>query len=297
MQRMRRPARAVAVSNAVIVAADATGRVWVWNRESLELLHVIEVIRNELLGVALDGQVFGVCGSQGVLRLFDAASGEQLQQMDGHRGTVHGITMRGDTVVSGGVDKTLKVWSKLDGQCLHTIDTSSTVRDVAMDDEVITGVMMNKTAKVWSRSSFACLHTFQCARTPFAVTLDASSVAVAMDSGIVQLWNRPSYELGQAFAGLDRHASCIDMDSEHVVAGSWDTSVKVWDRTSGMCLQDWVVDIGFVQDVAVLGDLVVSTSNHSTVRLHSISSGELLEVLNGSEVLGDPTSVDFGTFT
>jgi WD40 repeat protein len=72
-------------------------------------------------------------------------------------------------------------------------------------------------------------------------------------------------------------------DSTQLASASYDKTVKIWDASSGACLQtlaghsDWVRTVAFSYDSTQLA----STSDDSTVKIWDASSGACLQTLEG----------------
>jgi len=100
----------------------------------------------------------------------------------------------GKRIVSGGSDKTVKVWEWETGKCLQTMEGHrNSVRSVAFSpqgDNIVSG-SEDKTVKVWSSKTGKCLQT----------------LAGHQDS-----------VLSIAFSG----------DGKSIISGSGDETVKVW---------------------------------------------------------------------
>jgi len=82
-------------------------------------------------------------------------------------------------------------------------------------------------------------------------------------------------------------------DSARLASASWDSTVKIWDASSGECLQtleghrDEVNSVAFSHDSARLA----SASRDRTVKIWDVSSGECLQTLEGHR--GEVSSVAF----
>jgi WD40 repeat protein len=67
--------------------------------------------------------------------------------------------------------------------------------------------------------------------------------------------------------------SSVALSGDVIVSGSWDKTVRVWDRLSGECLQILNGHGSWVSSVALSGDVIVSGSDDNTVRVWDSTSG------------------------
>jgi WD40 repeat protein len=97
---------------------------------------------------------------------------------------------------------------------------------------------------------------------------------------------------------LEGHSSYVrsvafSHDSTWLASASWDSTVKLWDASSGECLQTLEGHSGDVMSVAFSHDStqLASASDDKTVKLWDASSGECLQTLEGHS--SDVSSVAF----
>ena len=52
----------------------------------------------------------------------------------------------------------------------------------------------------------------------------------------IEVYDRSSMLKVRTLRGHDDHVWSIDMNREYIVSGSWDSSVRIWDREEGRIL-------------------------------------------------------------
>lgn len=84
--------------------------------------------------------------------LWDLESGEKLHTFNGHTKGLACIVFRGETLVSGSNDQTIRVWDTKTGECTHVLgEHHMLVRTVAFDEQrrlVVSGGY-DRLIKVW----------------------------------------------------------------------------------------------------------------------------------------------------
>src|SRR5947207_1008335 len=95
-------------------------------------------------------------------------------------------------------------------------------------------------------------------------------------------------EWGACLQTLEGHSVGVSSvaftrDSTRLASASWDSTVKIWDASSGKCLQtleghsDAVYSVVFTRD----STLLASASYDRTVKIWDASSGKCLQTLEG----------------
>ncbi|KAF5847015.1 hypothetical protein GGP41_003314 [Bipolaris sorokiniana] len=183
-----------------------------------------------------------------------------LQTLEGHSDIVSFVAFSHDStrLASASSDRTVKVWDASSGACLQTLEGhSSAVTSVAFshDSTRLASASHDRTVKVWDASSGACLQTLK----DHSETV--SSVAFSHDSTRL------------ASASWDRT----------LASASSDRTIKVWDASSGVCLQTLEGHSHYVSFVAFSRDSMrlASASHDRTVKVWDASSGACLQTLKG----------------
>ena len=175
-----------------------------------------------------------------------------IRVLTGHHHSVRAIAARGDTLVSGSYDCTVRVWKISTGDVLHRLQGhSQKVYSVVLDHErnrCISGSMDNL-VKVWSLETGACLFNLE-GHTSLVGLLDLSHtrlVSAAADSTL-RIWDP---ENGQCKSKLCAHTgaiTCFQHDGQKVISGS-DRTLKMWNVQTGDFVKDLLTDLSGVWQV------------------------------------------------
>ena len=144
----------------------------------------------------------------------------------------------------------------------------------------------DKTVKLWDVTSGECLQTLE-GHSSF----EECVVFSRWDEGCVGVSGQDGEAVGCDEWGVSAdaggHSDCVTVCRfsrwDEVASGSYDKTVKLWDVTSGECLQTLeghshdVNSVSFSPD----GTKVASGSHDKTVKLWDVTSGECLQTLEG----------------
>ncbi len=152
------------------------------------------------------------------------------------------------SVLTGGRDKTVKLWSVETGRILQTFGLhDGEVSGIAFspDGQFIVTSSYGDVARIWDNATGVCLRTLS--------GHQSSVVSVA--------WSP---------------------DSHYIVTGSVDQTARLWDANTGQILHILPVKQGAVLDVAFSPDSqIIMTCAGDAIYLWDLPTGELLRVLRG----------------
>jgi WD40 repeat protein len=111
-----------------------------------------------------DGATLASGGADETVRLWRAASGEELRRLQGHAGGVRAVAFSPDgaTLASGGEDKTVRLWRTATGEQLRRLEGhAGWVRAVAFspDGKSLASAGQDGTVRLWDADSGALLAT------------------------------------------------------------------------------------------------------------------------------------------
>jgi mitochondrial division protein 1 len=139
-----------------------------------------------------------------------------LFTLQSHVDEVTAIHFRGDVLVSGSADKTLRQWDLEKGRCVQTLDV---MWAAAQASASLGGSDMN-----WRHTTRASDGS---ADFVGAIQVFEAALACGTADGMVRLWDLRSGQVHRSLVGHTGPVTCLQFNDTHLVTGSMDRSVRV----------------------------------------------------------------------
>jgi mitochondrial division protein 1 len=136
--------------------------------------------------------------------------------LEAHVDEVTALHLRGDTLVSGSADKTLRQWDLSKGRCVQTLDVLWASAQAS--------ATLNQVDASWKPTGRS--HD---ANADFVGALQCFDAALACGTadGMVRLWDLRSGQVHRSLVGHTGPVTALQFDDIHLVTGSMDRSIRV----------------------------------------------------------------------
>ena len=232
----------------------------------------------------------------------------------------------GTNIVSVYLDRTIRVWSVDNGECLLTLrGHTSIIMSLAWspDSSKIVSGSRDKTIKIWSVTNGKCLKTIEGytghlmsygrlmsdghseSINCVAWSPDGTKIASASDDATIKIWSVMDGKCLKTLRGSETKVCTVawSPDGTKIVSGSRWIFVKIWSVMDGKCLKTLKGHTRAITSVAWFpdGSKIISASNDGTIRVWSLEMLRypyILPILDNIEKLkttypdGNPLTTD-----
>lgn len=195
----------------LLVAAGAGGATRIWDPANGELETVLVHDREVGLGYDedYDDDIYAVCafavenktllatvGADTAVRIWDPATGEQLDVLRGHEDWVNGVCAFTSGVrtllATASADRTVRIWDAVTGEELAILEGhQDSVRGVCAvrleGRSMVASASLDGTVRVWDPETATCMLTVPVHHAALAVSWSADSLIVALTRGLLVL--------------------------------------------------------------------------------------------------------------
>jgi len=235
--------------------------------------------------------------------LWNVKNSTEIGRLKGHRSSgilALAFTQGGAMLISGGDDKTIRIWRMEDGQLAGTLEGhQDSVESLAVtpDGHYLVSGSRDGTVRLWSLKQMMPVRTLaEHHGHVYSVVVNHSGalLASAGSNNNIELRDLASGTLKQTLSG---HVSFVksvafSMDDRIILSGSGDNTVKLWDSMSGRLIGslDGASPVTSVAFSATPGRLATSHYD-GTVKFWNLATGKLDWMNQWKTPLGGGASV------
>ncbi|EDR10615.1 WD-40 repeat-containing protein [Laccaria bicolor S238N-H82] len=246
--------------------------------------------------VALSGDgnqiVFGCEDRSGALQIWDAKTGQQLRNLQGHTAAVTSVAFspNGNQIVSGSWDTSVRVWDAKSGYQLKKLNHPDWVLSAVFspDGHKIVSGSRDELVRIWEIKTGRRLLKLK-GHTEWVRSVAFSPNGNAIVSGSrdysVRVWNAETGHQDMMFQGHMGQVKSVTFspDGRKIVSGAWDNCIKIWDAKTGQQLKDLQGHTGPINSVAFSpnGKQILSGAGDNSVCVWDVKTGDQLAELQG----------------
>ncbi len=211
-----------------------------------------------------------------------------MRAFQGHTGWVFSVAISpdGQTLISRGFDKTIKVWNLYTGQLLHIPErsASSTSDLIISSDGESFATDTSDGIKVLNLSTGELLHTITLPSSidfvrSITISPDGQTLTTTDDDDSISIWNLSTGELLHTIEGYSSRAYnvIISSDGQTLANGNEDGTINVWNWRTGKLLHILKGNSPIDKHIATFVDgrkiskhqIIFSPDGQSLLSLHS----------------------------
>ncbi|EED13114.1 WD repeat-containing protein [Talaromyces stipitatus ATCC 10500] len=147
----------------------------------------------------------------------------EIFSLEAHVDEVTALHFRGETLISGSADKTLRQWDLVKGRCVQTLDVLWAAAQASTSISTNSNSQWRPTGRLPDAS----------ADFVGAVQFFDAALACGTADGIIRLWDLRSGQVHRSLVGHTGPVTCLQFDDVHLVTGSLDRSIRIWDLRTG----------------------------------------------------------------
>eukprot|EP00850_Spirogloea_muscicola_P023742 SM000385S14620 [mRNA] locus=s385:43261:46177:+ [translate_table: standard] len=205
-----------------------------------------------------------------------------MTELKGHEKAVRAIALPAGSsqLYTGGQDKSVRVWDCVTGQCTSVVQMGGDVGALLSESGWLFVGLPNE-VKTWNMQS-AAQHSLTGPKGQVhSMAINGDMLFAGTHDGNILLWKfNPSSNGFDPVVSLTGHTLpvlVLQVASNRLYSGSMDQSIRVWDLSSGQCVQTLLGHTGIVMGLLCWEQYLLSCSLDGTIKVWGMSSSGQLE--------------------
>jgi RNA polymerase sigma factor (sigma-70 family) len=262
-----------------------------------------------------DGKSIAAPGPAGGIDLRDATSGEQQHTLKGHGNSCAGFSTDSKTLITGGADKTIRLWDVSTGQEIRHIDCPEAVSSVTFSPNGkllasvgyiesspapgITARLPGNRAHIWDAATGKELRQLTVEAKPersgtlvgfaaLAFTPDSKTLVTVNHDRVLRVWDATEGKELRAFPGCSTniHALAVAPDGKSAAFVNAGTTLRIIDLATGKDRVPLPGHLGGVNAAAVArdGHTILTAGIYDSIYIWDTATGKQVRSLGGDRL-------------
>jgi len=246
----------ICVHNGYLASAGGDRQVAIWHLQSDQLVKVLCDHDDSVLCVRFDDRRLVSCSKDRTVRTYSFPELEPQHVLGAHRSAVNAVSLSGSFIVSASGDRSMRLWDADTGKLLRTFENhhSRGIASIDFSPPVVLSGSSDKhlrlfdmiTLQGWS-TSLDYKAVASTSNVPLSFPLLSSGSNNISGMGLVCQACGSNHIASQPVSRTAENSSrCVHGDlvrsvalgQDFVLSGSYDLSIKVWDRKTGALVAD-----------------------------------------------------------
>jgi WD40 repeat protein len=237
------------------------------------------------------GNLVASASSDHTVNVWDASTWTSMRIYKNHTNVVNGLDqVDADTMVSGGDDQTIQIWSIGTGETLRTINVGASVYSVRVlfrdGLQQIACGLFGSNINIYNLTTSDLLKSLN-GHTNIIYSIEILSenfIASGSADNKVIVWDLTTYSVKYTLKGHMNTVMCVKKISSNLIASTgYESNIIIWDLLTGQYVHNLTGHTNVLWYSAL--DLfdeqtLISGSTDNTIRLWNISNGQLIQIIN-----------------
>ena len=238
-----------------------------------------------------NGKIFLSASGDGLIRLWETASGRHLITFTGHEDLIVDAKFSHDSeflmILSGSNDCKVKLWDRITGNLLKTFSGhNGGVNTVSFNDDMslILSGADDGTGRIWDKNTGNEIFRIDAHNSPlwqFCLSPDQTMILSCGEDSKIKLWDKKNCKLIRSFEGHTRSVYCciFNHDGKVIISGSSDNTIKLWETATANLIITLKGHNGTVRSLSFSRDetLILSSGSDNKIKIWDKNSGIVLK--------------------